>query len=111
MVNRFTGVPAPLAQVAAMGTAAVLGGMAIAGTPGTALDPSGAWAAGLACALAWLASAFGLGRALRFALFPSMDRNHPAHVGLTLGLGIAALLFADAALGTVGAFGRAIRSA
>ncbi len=106
MVNRFTGVPAPLAQVAAMGTVAVLGGMAIAGTPGTALDPSGAWVAGLACALAWLASAFGLGRALRFVLFPSMDRNHPAHVGLTLGLGIAALLFADAALGTVGAFGR-----
>lgn len=106
MVDRFKGVPAPLAQMAAMGTAAVLGGMAIAGTPGTALDPSGAWVAGLACACAWMASAFGLGRALRFLLFPAMGRDHPAHAGLTLGLGIAALLFVDATLGTIGAFGR-----
>ena len=106
MVKRLTEVPAPLAQVAAMGVVAVLCGMVIAGTPGTALDPSGAWVAGLACALAWLASAFGLGRALRFLLFPAMGRDHPAHVGLTLGLGIAALLSLDAALGTIGAFGR-----
>ena len=105
LAERLTHVPAPTAQVAAMAVVSVLAGMMIAGTPGAALDPAHTTVAAFVCALAWLGSAFGLGRAVRFLLFSHVARGNPAHAGLTLGLGIAALLWIDAMLGSVGAFG------
>jgi hypothetical protein len=105
MAERASRVPLPLPQAAAMALAAVLAGVAIAGTPGAWLDPAGSLAAGSACAVAWLASAIGLGRFLRLALFPAVGRGHPAHGGLAIGLGVAALLWIDVTLGSIGAFG------
>jgi len=105
MVDRSATVPAPVVQAAAMAAAAIAGGMAIAGTPAVVLDPAAGFVASAACAVAWLASASGLGRAVRFVLFPALRRGHPAHAGLTLGLGIAALLWLDVTLGSLGAFG------
>ena len=99
--ERQSTVPAPLLQAAAMAAAAVAAGIALAGTT----TPAASATAGTAVALAWFLSAFGLGRAVRFLLFPWMQRDHPAHAGLTLGLGIAALLWIDVVLGSLGAFG------
>ena len=101
MAARTSTVPAPLLQAGAMAAAAVAGGVAIAGTTAPATSAT----AGTAVALAWFLSAFGLGRAVRFLLFPWVPRDHPAHAGLTLGLGIAALLWIDVVLGSLGAFG------
>ena len=101
-VRAFT-VPAPLVQVAAMAAVAVVAGIAIAGT----VAPASSAVAGAVVAVAWFGSAFGLGRLARFALFPAIRRDHPAHAGLTLGLGVAVLLWVDVTLGSVGAFGGA----
>ena len=99
--ERASTVPAPLLQAGAMAAAAVAGAIVLAGTT-AAVESS---AAGAAIALAWFLSAFGLGRAVRFMLLPWVQRDHPAHAGLTLGLGIATLLWFDVVLGSVGAFG------
>jgi hypothetical protein len=101
MAERASTVPAPLLQAGAMAAAAVAAGIAIAGTTA----PAASATAGTAVALAWFLSAFGLGRAVRFLLLPWVRRDHPAHAGLTLGLGIAALLWIDVVLGSLGAFG------
>jgi len=103
IAERAGTVPAPLVQVAAMAAVAAVAGVAIAGTTA----PAAAAVAGTAIALAWFLSAFGLGRAVRFALFPWLQRDHPAHGGLTLGLGVAVLLWIDVTLGSLGAFGGA----
>ena len=103
IAERAGTVPAPVVQVAAMSAVAVVAGMAIAGTTA----PAGSALAGAVIALAWFGSAFGLGRAVRFVLFPEIRRGHPAHAGLTLGLGIAVLLWIDVTLGSLGAFGGA----
>ncbi|MFM8641710.1 MAG: hypothetical protein ACKOEP_02605, partial [Phycisphaerales bacterium] len=96
-------VPAPLVQVAAMAAVAVVAGIAIAGTAA----PAASAVAGAVVAVAWFGSAFGLGRLVRFALYPAIRRDHPAHAGLTLGLGVAVLLWVDVTLGSLGAFGGA----
>jgi hypothetical protein len=101
-VRAFT-VPAPLVQVAAMAAVAVAAGIAVAGTAA----PATSAVAGAVVAMAWFGSAFGLGRLARFALFPAIGRDHPAHAGLTLGLGVAVLLWVDVTLGSLGAFGGA----
>ncbi|MFM8817437.1 MAG: hypothetical protein ACKOHI_06115, partial [Phycisphaerales bacterium] len=96
-------VPAPLVQVAAMAAVAVVAGIAIAGTAA----PAASAVAGAVVAVARVGSAFGLGRLVRVALFPAIRRDHPAHAGLTLGLGVAILLWVDVTLGSLGAFGGA----
>lgn len=103
IAERADTVPAPLVQVAAMAAVAVAAGIAVAGTAA----PATSAVAGTVVAVAWFGSAFGLGRLARFALFPAIRRDHPAHAGLTLGLGIAVLLWVDVTLGSLGGFGGA----